>query len=134
MIIFGWTILILLAIFAIGMLVIFALPFVASEFKVLGYKIQKATEDKKLDTDKRSEERQKRDEIKRQKEFELENKKLDGKIQKLDKQIKLLDEKQNVVKELKNTTVAQKAELNTTAIEKYEDAVAANVNIADTDK
>lgn len=121
--IFGWIVLVLLALFAVGMLVIFALPFVISEVKMLGYKIKRACEDKKLDADKRSEEKRNRDAIKRQKDFELANKKLDGKLQKLDKQIKVLDEKQAIVRELRKTTTAQKEELNQkpiSAIEKFE--------------
>ena len=124
--IFGWIVLVLLGLFATSMLVVFALPFIVSELKMLGYKIKKACEDKKLDADKRSEERRNRDAVKRQKDFELANKKLDGKLQKLDKQIKILDEKQAVVKELKKTTSAQKAELNSkpvSAIEKFETVV-----------
>jgi hypothetical protein len=35
----------LLALFAVGMLVIFVLPFVISEVKMLGYKIKRACED-----------------------------------------------------------------------------------------
>ena len=122
--IFGWIVLVLLGLFAIAMLVVFALPFVISEVKTLGYRIKKACEDKKLDADKRSEERRNRNEVKRQKDYELANKKLDGKLQKLDKQIKILDEKQAVVKQLKKTASAQKAELNAQpvyAIDNYEE-------------
>mgnify|MGYP003436956324 CR=1 FL=1 len=110
--IFGIIMLIILVAFALTVVVLYVLPFIVVECKSLSYRIKKGMADKKIDIDKRSEERQHRDERKREKDFELANRKLDAKLQKLDKQIKILDEKQAVVKELKKTTTTQKAELN----------------------
>lgn len=106
--IFGWIMLILLAMFGVGTLILFAAPFIITECKMFKQKIAKAIEDKKFDLDKRSEERKNRDTLKREKDFELANRKLDAKILKVDKQIKLQEKKLNLAKELKETTKIQK--------------------------
>lgn len=110
--VFGWIMLSALAIFGIAILVIFAIPFVVTEIRTMSYKIKKAFEDRKLDIDKKSEERRNRDELKRQKEFELANKKLDAKLQKIDEQSKIYDKKMALVKEMKEATIAEKKELS----------------------
>ena len=91
--IFGWILFSLLAIFGLGILVIFTIPFVVTETKMMSEKIKRAIKDKEYDLDKRSEERRHRDEIKREKDFELSNKKLDNKLLKVDKQIKIHEQK-----------------------------------------
>ena len=109
--IFGWILFSLLAIFGLGILVIFTIPFVVTETKMMSEKIKRAIKDKEYDLDKRSEERRHRDEIKREKDFELANKKLDNKLLKVDKQIKIHEQKLKLAKELKVTTTEQKQEL-----------------------
>lgn len=109
--IFGWIMLTLLAIFGFGILVIFVIPFVITEFKSMGYKIKKAVQDKKEDIDKRSEARKHRDEIKRQRDFELADKKLDAQLLKVDKKIEIHNKKLKLANELKATTRARKEEL-----------------------
>ena len=109
--IFGWIILALLAAFGIFILVLFTIPFIASESKALSYKIKKAIEDRKEDIDKRSEARKHRDEIKRQRDFELADKKLDAKLLKVDKQIELHNKKLKIANELKAATKTKKEEL-----------------------
>lgn len=108
MAIFGWIMLSLLAAFGMFILVLFIIPFVISETKVMNYKIKKAIEDKKLDVDKRSEARKHRDEIKREKDFELANKKLDAKLYKVDKQIEIHTKKLKLATELKEATKIEK--------------------------
>ena len=112
--IFGWIMLILLAVFGMAVLVVFAIPFVVTETTMMGYKIKRAIEDKKIDIDKRSEAKRNRNEIKRQKDFELANKKLDAKLLKVDKQIQLHQKKFELAQELKSATITQKEELNKT--------------------
>lgn len=109
--IFGWILFSLLAVFGLGILVIFTIPFVVTETKMMSEKIKRAIKDKEYDLDKRSEERRHRDEIKREKDFELANKKLDNKLLKVDKQIKIHEQKLKLAKELKVTTTEQKQEL-----------------------
>ena len=109
--IFGWILFSILAIFGLGILVIFTIPFVVTETKMMSEKIKRAIKDKEYDLDKRSEERRHRDEIKREKDFELANKKLDNKLLKVDKQIKIHEQKLKLAKELKVTTTEQKQEL-----------------------
>ena len=109
--IFGWILFSLLALFGLGILVIFTIPFVVTETKMMSEKIKRAIKDKEYDLDKRSEERRHRDEIKREKDFELANKKLDNKLLKVDKQIKIHEQKLKLAKELKITTTEQKQEL-----------------------
>ena len=109
--IFGWILFSLLAVFGLGILVIFTIPFVVTETKMMSEKIKRAIKDKEYDLDKRSEERRHRDEIKREKDFELANKKLDNKLLKVDKQIKIHEQKLKLAKELKITTTEQKQEL-----------------------
>lgn len=109
--IFGWILFSLLAVFGLGILVIFTIPFVVTETKMMGEKIKRAIKDKEYDLDKRSEERRHRDEIKREKDFELANRKLDNKLLKVDKQIKIHEQKLKLAKELKVTTTEQKQEL-----------------------
>ena len=109
--IFGWILFSLLALFGLGILVIFTIPFVVTETKMMSEKIKRAIKDKEYDLDKRSEERRHRDEIKREKDFELANKKLDNKLLKVDKQIKIHEQKLKLAKELKVTTTEQKQEL-----------------------
>ena len=109
--IFGWILFSLLAIFGLGILVIFTIPFVVTETKMMSEKIKRAIKDKEYDLDKRSEERRHRDEIKREKDFELANKKLDNNLLKVDKQIKIHEQKLKLAKELKVTTTEQKQEL-----------------------
>ncbi len=109
--IFGWILFILLALFALAILVVFTIPFVVTETKLMKEKIKRSIEDKMYDLDKRSEEKRHRDEIRRQKDFELANKKLDNKLLKVDKQIKIHEQKLKLAKELKETTVIQKDEL-----------------------
>lgn len=115
--VFGWIVFSVLAIFAIAMLVIFALPFVVSEIKSVSYKIKRYIDDKKFDLDKRSNERRHRDEIRRKKDFELANKRLDAKLLKVDKQIELQTKKLELAKELKQATSNQLEELNKASIE-----------------
>lgn len=110
--IFGWIMLILLAVFGMAVLVVFAIPFVVTETTMMGYKIKRAIEDKKIDIEKRSEAKRNRNEIKRQKDFELANKKLDAKLLKVDKQIQLHQKKFELAQELKSATITQKEELN----------------------
>ena len=110
--IFGWIMLILLAVFGMAILVVFAIPFVVTETTMMGYKIKRAIEDKKIDIEKRSDARRNRNEIKRQKDFELANKKLDAKLLKVDKQIQLHQKKFELAQELKSATITQKEELN----------------------
>lgn len=109
--IFGWIMLALLAAFGIFILVLFVIPFIASESKALGYKIKKAVQDRKEDIDKRSEARKHRDEIKRQRDFELADKKLDAKLLKVDKQIELHNKKLKIANELKVATRTKKEKL-----------------------
>ena len=109
--IFGWILFSLLAVFGLDILVIFTIPFVVTETKMMSEKIKRAIKDKEYDLDKRSEERRHRDEIKREKDFELANKKLDNKLLKVDKQIKIHEQKLKLAKELKVTTTEQKQEL-----------------------
>ncbi len=109
--IFGWILFILLALFALAILIVFTIPFVVTETKLMKEKIKRSIEDKMYDLDKRSEEKRHRDEIRRQKDFELANKKLDNKLLKVDKQIKIHEQKLKLAKELKETTVIQKDEL-----------------------
>lgn len=109
--IFGWIMLSILACFGIFVLVVFVIPFIVTECKMMGKKIAKAIEDKQYDLQKRSDERRRRDEIKREKDFELANRKLDAKLQKVDKQIALQQKKLSLAKELKQATTEQKVEL-----------------------
>lgn len=109
--IFGWIMLILLGCFGLGVLVVFAIPFVVTETKMLSYKIQRAIEDKKLDIEKRSEEKKHRDEIKREKDFELANKRLDAKLQKVDKKISIYNKKLELNQQLKKETTEELNEL-----------------------
>ena len=111
MVVFGWIMLALLAAFGFGILVTFAIPFVVTEFRTMGYKIKKAFQDKKEDIDKRSEARKHRDEIKRQRDFELADKKLDAQLLKVDKKIEIHNKKLKLANELKATTKARKEEL-----------------------
>lgn len=115
--IFGWIMLIVLATFGALMLVLFTLPFVITECKMFQEKIKKAIEDKKLDLQKRSEERKNRDSLKREKDFELANRKLDAKILKVDKKIKLQQKKLDLAKELKEVTQARKETLQKDSLE-----------------
>lgn len=110
--VFGILMLIVLVLFALTVLTLYSLPYIIAEIKSFKERMHTAIKDKKLDIEKRSQERQHRDEIKRTKDFELANKKLDAKLNKLDKQIKILDEKQAMARQLKKTTVDKKAELN----------------------
>ena len=96
---------------SLAILVVFTIPFVVTETKLMKEKIKRSIEDKMYDLDKRSEEKRHRDEIRRQKDFELANKKLDNKLLKVDKQIKIHEQKLKLAKELKETTVIQKDEL-----------------------
>ena len=114
--IFGWIMLILLATFGMAILVVFAITFVVTETKMMGYKIKRAIEDKKIDIEKRSEARRNRNEVKRQKDFELANKKLDNKIMKVNKQIALHQKKADLANQLKDETIAKKEELNKKSI------------------
>lgn len=106
--IFGWIMLALLAAFGFGILIVFVIPFIVTEFKAMGYKIKRAIQDKKEDIDKRSEARKHRDEIKRQRDFELADKKLDAKLLKVDKQIELHNKKLKLANELKDATKSRK--------------------------
>lgn len=109
--IFGWILFSLLAAFGFAILILFAIPFIATETTMMKEKIRRAVEDKKYDLDKRSEERRRRGEIKREKDFELANKKLDNKLLKVDKQIKLHEQKLKLAKELKMQTTTEKQDL-----------------------
>ena len=109
--IFGWIMLIFLAVFGLSILVVFVVPFTVSELKSMEFKIKRAIEDRKIDINKRSEARKNRDEIKRAKDFELANKKLDAKLQKVDKQIEIHQKKLNLAKELKQSTNSKKENL-----------------------
>lgn len=111
MAIFGWLMFSLLALFGLGILVVFAIPFVVTECKLMGEKIKRAIKDKEFDLDKRSEERRRRDEIKRERDFELQNKKLDNRLQKVDRQIELYGKKIELAKQLKEQTQTEKGEL-----------------------
>ena len=61
MLIFGWICMIALMLFGLFILGLLTGPFVISKVKTFGYRLGKASEDEKLDVDKRSEERQRRD-------------------------------------------------------------------------
>lgn len=108
MAVFGWIALSILAVFGVGMLVLFAIPFVASEVKTLSYKIKSFITDKKFDVDQKSEARRKRDEIRRFKQNELADKKLEVKLQKVNKQIDIYKKKLALSEELKQSVVAEK--------------------------
>ena len=108
MAVFGWIALSILAVFGVGMLVLFAIPFVVSEVKTLSYKIKTFITDKKFDVDQKSEARRKRDEIRRLKQNELADKKLEVKLQKVNKQIDIYKKKLALSEELKQSVVAEK--------------------------
>ena len=116
--VFGWIMLVILALVGCAILVIFALPFFITEFKTLSYRIKKAVQDKTDDIDKRSEERKHRDEIKREKDFELANKKLDAKLLKVDKKIEIQTKKLKMANELKVATKEKKENLAKSKSEK----------------
>ena len=111
MLVFGWIALILLAMFGLFCLGLFAGPFVIAKVKSFGLKIKYYLDDEKVDSQKRSEERRHRDEIKRQRDFELANRKLDVKLNKVDKQIKLQTKKLRLAEKLKKQTQVEKEEL-----------------------
>ena len=130
MAVFGWIMFSLFAIFGLGILVIFAIPFVVTETTMMGAKIKKAIEDKKFDLEKRSEARRHRDELKRQKDFELANKKLDAKLQKVDKQIEIQQKKLELAKQYKEQATAEKQELNKSSV-KEETVVEAPTDVVE---
>lgn len=109
--ILGWILFILLAMFGLSILVIFAIPFIVTETTMMGEKIKRAIADKKYDLEKRSEARRHRDELKRQKDFELADKKLDAKIQKVDKQIEIHQKKLELAKQYREQASNEKEEL-----------------------
>ena len=109
--VFGWIVLSVLAIFAIFILVIFTIPFIVTECKMMKEKIRRSIEDKKFDLEKRSEARRHRDEVKREHDFELANKKLDAKLQKVDKKIEIQTKKLKLANELKQATEVEREKL-----------------------
>lgn len=109
--VFGWIALSVLAIFAVFILVMFTIPFVITECKMMKEKIKRSIEDKKFDLEKRSEARRHRDEVRREKDFELANKKLDAKLQKVDKKIEIQTKKLKLAQNLKEDTKNAKTEL-----------------------
>lgn len=109
--VFGWIALSVLTIFAIFILVIFTIPFVVTECKMMKEKIRRSIEDKKFDLEKRSEAKRHRDEVKRERDFELANKKLDAKLQKVDKKIEIQTKKLKLAQNLKEDTKNAKTEL-----------------------
>ena len=111
MLVFGWVALILLAMFGLFCIGLFAGPFVIAKIKSFKDKIVSYIDDEKVDSQKRSEERRHRDEIKRQRDFELANRKLDIKLNKVDKQIKLQTKKLELAEKLKKETQIEKEDL-----------------------
>lgn len=112
MVVFGWIMAIILILFALFVLVVFTIPFIVTETKMMSEKIKRAIDDKRFDLDERSKARRHRDELKRQKDFELANKKLDAKLRKVDKQIELHEKKLSLAKSYKEHKVEEKEELN----------------------
>lgn len=127
--VFGWIALSVLAVFAIFILVIFTIPFVVTECKMMKEKIKRSIEDKKFDLEKRSEARRHRDEVKREKDFELANKKLDAKLQKVDKKIEIQTKKLKLAQSLKEDTKNAKTELMKKAPAKKEHKIEEKTNI-----
>lgn len=111
MVIFGWIALVVLAILGVGLISLYITPYIASEICSLTYRIKRAIEDKKEDTDKISEARRKRYEIKRQKQNELADKKLEVKLKKVAKQIEIYEKKIKLTEELKQSAEQVKKEL-----------------------
>lgn len=111
MAILGWILFSLLALFGIFILVLFVIPFVVTETKMMNEKIKRAIEDKKYDLEKKSEARRNRDAIKREKENQLKDKKLEAKMVKVEKQIEIQQKRLDLAKELKDQAEAEKADL-----------------------
>ena len=109
--IFGWIMLILLALFGAFMVGLMIGPFVVAKIRSFGYKMHTFIEDEKVDADKRSDQRRNRQELKRQRDFELANKKLDVKLSKVDKKIKIQSEKLKLSQDLEKQLAQESKEL-----------------------
>lgn len=109
--IFGWMMMIVLALFGLFVVGILIGPFVVAKIKSFKFRIEKFVEDEKIDIEEKSEARKNRQETKRQKEFELANLKLDSKIEKVDKQINLYKKKLMMVQDLKESKILEKQNL-----------------------
>lgn len=93
MVVIGWIFLICAALLGLAYLGAVIAPYITAEYKSFTHKVTKIVQDKKVDADKRSEERQNRYERKRKKDFELADRKLDAKLNKVEKKIKLQTER-----------------------------------------
>ena len=108
--VFGWIMLIVLALFGAFMLGLMIGPFIVAKIKSFGYRTKTFIEDEKIDTDKRSEQRRNRQELKRQRDFELADKRLDVKLNKVDKKIKLQSKKLQMAQDLEKQLTQESKE------------------------